>query len=109
MSGRAEKIHTLNDAMRTTFEGGRFVITAGVRALGVDAVTAAISQVWGFDRFTPDNDPHGEHDFDSFELCGIEFFFKIDYYDERMEHGSEDPGDPSRTTRVLTLMLASEY
>jgi hypothetical protein len=109
MRSRAEKIRTLNDAMRTTFQGGRFVMTVGVQALGNDVVTAAISQVRGFDRFTPDNDPHGEHDFGSFELGGTEFFFKIDYYDKRIEYGSEDPGDPSRTTRVLTLMLASEY
>jgi hypothetical protein len=109
MAAGAEKVRMLNDAMRTTFQGGRFVMTVGVQTLGNDVVTAAISQVRGFDRFTSDNDPHGEHDFGSFELCGTEFFFKIDYYDERMEYGSEDPSDPSRTTRVLTLMLASEY
>lgn len=55
------------------------------------------------------NDPHKEHDFGSFEIAGRKFFFKLDYYDSAMEFGSEDPADPSKTTRVLTIMLASEY
>jgi len=36
-------------------------------------------------------------------------FFKIDYYDKTLEWGSEDPSDPEKTTRVMILMLASEY
>ena len=62
-----------------------------------------------FSEFTADNDPHAEHDFGSFNLVGRKFFWKIDYYDKDLLNGSEDPGDPERTTRVLTLMLAAEY
>jgi hypothetical protein len=60
-------------------------------------------------EFTPDNDPHGEHDFGSFTLVGRKFFWKIDYYDREMVHGSEEPADPAKTMRVLTILLASEY
>ena len=56
-----------------------------------------------------DNDPHGEHDFGSFELCGRKLFWKIEYYDPDLQHGSEDPADPAKTMRVLTVMLAEEY
>jgi hypothetical protein len=55
------------------------------------------------------NDPHGEHDFGSFEVAGRKFFFKIDYFDAAMEFGSEDPADSAKTTRVPTIMLAEEY
>jgi len=70
---------------------------------------AALCAVASFDKFSDENDPHGEHDFGSFELVNRTFFWKIDYYDERYEFGSEDPTDPAKTTRVLTLMLACEY
>jgi len=62
-----------------------------------------------FDAFTPDNDPHGEHDFGSFTHQRHKLFWKIDTYDATCEFGAEDPADPTRTTRVLTIMLAEEY
>ena len=31
------------------------------------------------------------------------------YYDPAMEYESQDPSNPDQTTRVMTVMLASEY
>ena len=60
-------------------------------------------------KFDSDNDPHGEHDFCSFEIDGESYFAKIDYYDLEVHYGSEDPSDPTKTTRVLMIMRADEY
>ena len=109
MDKKTERIRELNDAFRRTFAGGKVVMTASVASLPEMVRANALIEVSRFDNFTPDNDPHGEHDFGSFDLCGRKFFFKVDYYDPNMEFGSEDPSDPDRTTRVLTLMLAEDY
>ena len=105
----AEKIRALNDAFRTTMTGGKVFLTAGVDALPSDVKAMAIRRVTTFSEFTADNDPHGEHDFGSFEIAGRKFFWKIDAYDADMQFGSEDPSDPVKTARVLTIMLAEEY
>jgi Protein of unknown function (DUF3768) len=103
------KIAFLNDGLRRTFARGKVMMTAGVAALPEDALTQVLERVRHFDEFTKENDPHGEHDFGSFELAGVSYFFKIDYYALDMEGGSEDPSDPSKTVRVLTIMRADEY
>ena len=105
----SERIRELNDSFRQSFIGGRVVITEGVDALSAKQKTEALENVRSFDRFDCENDPHSEHDFGSFEIAGQRFFFKIDYYGLDMESGSEDPADPTKTTRVLTIMKAEEY
>ena len=106
-----ERVADLNDAFRKTLDPtlGRMMLTAGVNALPSDVRAMAIRKVATFDAFGGDNDPHGEHDFGSFELAGHKFFFKLDYYDPDIEFDSDDPADPAKTMRVLTLMLAEEY
>src|SRR5258708_5265120 len=104
----AETIRELNDRFRSTMTGGRVMLTAGVDTLPSDMKAMVIRRVATFSAFTPENDPHGEHDFGSFSLAGRKFFWKIDAYDADMRYGSEDPADPSKTTRVLTIMLAEE-
>ncbi len=106
---RARRIRELNDAFRATFFGGNVMMTASVSALPVETVAAALRCTQTFTEFTNDNDPYEEHDFGSFTLDGETFFWKIDYYDKTLRHGSEDPSNPAVTTRVLTLMLAADY
>ena len=108
-SSRAQRIRELNDALRQTFTSGQVVMTLGVASLPEDELAQLLERVRGFDEFTKDNDPHGEHDFGPIEITGQTYFFKVDYYALDMDGGSEDPADPAKTTRVLTVMRADEY
>ena len=105
----ATRIAELNDMLRTTFLTGRVVMTEGLRALPDPIREEIITRVHTFDGFTPDNDPHGEHDFGAVTVEGVRAFWKIDYYDRTLSFGSDDPADPSTTCRVLTIMLADDY
>jgi hypothetical protein len=103
-------IQGLNDLFRTTFLTGTVVLTEGIQALEHDDMADVITRVREFKDFTADNDPYGEHDFGAFDhpVAG-KVFWKIDYYDPTLTHGSEDAADPRLTKRVLTIMLAREY
>src|ERR1700692_4608961 len=109
VSSNADRIRLLNDNFRTTFIGGQVVMTQGVRGLGLATKARVLLAVQSFDKFDEGNDPHREHDFGSFEIEGEAYFFKIDYYALDMDGGSEDPADPEKTARVLTIMRADEY
>jgi hypothetical protein len=101
-------IALLNDSLRRTFTGGKVVMTEGGAALGEQELAQVLEHV-RTSEFTNDNDPHGEHDFGNFVVGGVTYLFKVDYYAPDMEGGSEDPADPEKTTRVLTIMRADEY
>jgi Protein of unknown function (DUF3768) len=84
-------------------------MTDGVAALPEGDLAQLLAKVRSFNEFTNDNDPHGEHDFGNIQLAGQTYFFKLDYYAPDMDGGSEDPADPTKTTRVLTIVRADEY
>ena len=86
MNPTTERIRALNDELRRNLPSGHAVMTAGVAALGPEAVARS-----------------------SFEADGQQIFFKIDYFDKALAYHSPDPSDPSVTERVITIMLAEEY
>ena len=103
-------IAALNDLCRRAMGiAGRLIQTPGICALPLGDQSAIRERVELFDAFTPDNDPHQERDFGSFDHAGQAIFWKIDYYDPTLTCGSEDPSDPRQTVRVLTIMLAADY
>ena len=115
-AAQAAIIARQNDLFRTAFPFGGFaevpgqvVCTPGVVEKGPVFLTLLQLTVAAFDTFTEENDPWGDHSFGVVEVSGIRVFWKIDLYDESYEFGAEEPANPERTRRVLTMLLPSEY
>ena len=104
-----ERIRALNDTLRVSGIGGKIMLSRGVAALDEETGFRILRAVALFDDFTEDNDPYGEHDCAIVSFDGYRVMFKIDYYDPTMQYHSEDAGDPSKTVRVMTVMLPEEY
>lgn len=103
------RLQLLNDLYRRHGLGfGCTMVTMGVIAQGDSFVAEALKLVREANTFNPENDPHDEHNFGSFDVQGQKVFFRLDYYDRASECASPDPGNPMLTCRVLTIGLMSE-
>jgi Protein of unknown function (DUF3768) len=117
---RSSRIAALNDEFRRhaglvlarpSSVPGLCVMTSGVAGLARETQAEIFERVRQFSDFRSGNDPYGEHDFGAVSTTnGDGAYWKIDYYaDQDMEFGADQPEDPSRSFRVLTIMLAAEY
>ncbi|MGR3279601.1 DUF3768 domain-containing protein [Acaryochloris marina NIES-2412] len=107
---QAPTIAQLNDRFRQgDFNLGQVYTTQLVKSLSSEEQQELFRLVRTFDDFISGNDPYREHDFGAILFKDEKYFWKIDYYSPDLEYGSEDPGNPKVTTRVLTLMHSSEY
>ena len=107
---RTLEIARLNDLCRMAMGiTGRLVQTAGINALPAEDQSAIRETVETYNKFDWTNNPYGERDFGDFVHNRKRIFWKIDYYDPALSQGSEDPADPAKTVRVLTIMLAQEW
>ena len=107
-------IADLNDRFRTQGPRsgipGHQVLTRAIGELPIPTIQRVLAAVVAFNGFEPGDDPYGEHDFGAIDIEGVgKVFWKIDYYAPDMQHGSEEPADLTKTVRVLTVMLASDY
>lgn len=106
---RADRLRHLNDTFRRSFVSGHVVATHGVMLLEPDDRCGLFQAVREYDRFTPKDDPYGEHDFGALAFKGVRYFWKIDYYDLDLRYASPEPTDPAFTVRVMTIMRGDEY
>lgn len=107
---RRATIARLNDHFRATGEDGWTLLSRGIAVLPIANKDEVIRAVRLFDAFTPDNDPHGEHDCAIVSAGGERIIWKIDYHPhDRNRQADLDPADPTTSKRVMTIMLAEEY
>lgn len=107
---RRATIARLNDHLRSTGEDGWTYLSRGVALLPIAVKDEVIRAVRLFDDFTPDNDPHGEHDCATLSVAETRIVWKIDYCPrDRTRQSDPDPADPNSSLRVMTIMLAEEY
>lgn len=110
LSERADKIRQLNDQFRMRLKGsGKVIFVGELAAKEFEHRDKVFQAVMKFEAFNQGDDPYGEHDFGAFDLDGERYMFKIDYYDPSMDAGSDDPADPTKTLRVMSIFYASDY
>lgn len=104
------QISKLNDHFRANIrQGEQLTITPGIANLPQKDVIEILTSVQTYNDFSLANDPYGEHNFGRIIYNDNIIYWKIDYLDTNMEVGSEDPSDPIKTNRVMTLMLSHEW
>ena len=112
VSGRKNNIAKLNDVFRIVGMWGINLFTLGVIEFSEKShcgLEKIMDKIRNFSDFTEENDPYGEHDFWSVDVDWVKVLWKIDYYDKELKCYSEDPSNPVKTIRVMTVMLADEY
>jgi hypothetical protein len=96
MADRA-RIIELNDQLRTTFKGGRVrVIPTGYE---LDARLCGRSTKFDHDR---------DHDRGRFVFAGYLFEWRVEYRSRDGTGISDDPTDPEKTLRTLTLYAVDD-
>ncbi len=105
-----------NDQLRLGLLGGmpkgmkaQVLVTPGINAKGPAFVSLCLLSISMFKDFSEDNDPWGDRGFAALTVDDTRIYFKIDLYDEACEYGSSEPANLDRTTRVMTVLLPSEY
>lgn len=103
-------IRELNDKLRQNDVGGQIVVAGALAQEDSDLIQRVREAVRIAEVVTgDDNDPYEQHDFGSVKVDNELYFWKIEYFNNEMDAGSEDPSDASQTKRLLTIMCASDY
>lgn len=102
-----------NDEFRFAIEAhtglpGHVVLSSGILDRGVVFTRLVTLAVTIFDDFGRGNDPYPERDFGILDVEGVAVCWRIDLFAPDLVHAPSDRTDPSRTVRVLRIMLDGE-
>jgi Protein of unknown function (DUF3768) len=103
------RIASLNDEFRHRGFGGFVTVSERIKARGQVFVIIAKQAVQADDRFTPETDPRGRHDFGVVTVDGCRICWKIDYQRDDDPTLPVDPACPRRTLRQLSIFTPLEY
>ncbi len=103
------RIASLNDEFRRRGFGGIVTVSERIRARGDLFATIAKQAVQADDRFTPETDPRGRHDFGIVTVDGTRVCWKIDYQREDDPTLPVDPASAHNTLRLLSIFTPLEY
>jgi hypothetical protein len=108
INASTQRIRELNDDLRIYGRGGETYRTEKIVALPIKLQEELGGRIRAY-IFTRDNDLFQEHDYGFLKFRRRNFVFKIDYLKLESDEPSEDPSDPGKTRRILSLMMADEY
>ena len=88
---------------------GGLVVGTSIRRLGLPFVLDCMKAIGGIDVFPAEADPKGHRDRGSVGVSGQPVWFFIDPYDRDIRFGSPAPDDPALTSRILSILLPSDW
>ena len=73
-----DALRTCTDPILRLIISGQLVITRGIDERGDAFFKSAVAAIRTFNDFTPENDPHGEHNMAFLDVEGERIFLKVD-------------------------------
>lgn len=103
-----QKNRTLNDHFRKTAKGGIVSISWGIHMLGraeVDTIMKKLGGIEGDRSCGADS----EHDNGEITVSTRSIYWEINCYNKEFDDTSVDSTNPDQTTRLITLILGTEF
>ena len=102
------EIKRLNDRLRLKGRGGYSQMCDRMSDFSYERFAEVRKAIRAFDDFTPDNDPHGHHDYGVVEVHDQKYDWEIGYLGADGTGVSPDPSDTSVTTRVMWISMVPD-